>query len=33
MATEKLTVKYVNSKTKPGPIHKLKAITTTMNSD
>jgi len=33
MATKQLIVKYVNSKTKPGPIHKLKAVTTAMNSD
>ena len=31
MATENLIVKYMNSKTKPRLIHKLKAITTAMN--
>jgi hypothetical protein len=33
MAIEILIVKYMNSKTKPGPIHKLKTIITAMNSD
>jgi hypothetical protein len=33
MVTEKLILKYMNSKIKPGPIHKLKATKTAMNSD
>jgi len=32
MATGKLIVMYTNSKTGPGPIHKLKAIKRAMNS-